>query len=190
MQAELCRSIAYEAVRRGARANVHELWAALEAVDDVHPRLIVDVGSGPAVLWAWWSMGAQVIGVRGEAGNIGPAFSGDRLPEAVTELIGDPQDAATALRVTDQIAKRDVDVLVIGQAGSADGARAAYAAFSPFVRERGLVLVHGIADRFAPGVRAFWRDLDVQHGKELVGSADPIGYGIAVKHGKDRADHA
>jgi hypothetical protein len=190
MQAELCRSVAYEALRRGAHVNVHELWAALEAVNDVQPRLIVDIGSGPAVLWAWWSTGAQVIGVSGEMGAVRPAFSGERLPEAVIDLVGDPREPSTVLRVLDQLAVRSMDVLVLGLTGTEDTARTVYRSFVPHVRERGLVLVHGIADRSTPGVGAFWRGLDPAGRKELVGSVDPIGYGIVEIHGKDRAAHA
>lgn len=188
MQAELCRTVAYEAVRRGAQANVHELWAALEVVNDVAPRLIVDIGSGPAVQWAWWSMGARVVAVTEEASV--SAFSGERLPEAVVELRGDPRDPATRLRVADQVAGRDVDVLVIGAADSGDTARDLYAAYAPKVRERGLVLLRGIAARVSPGVRTFWKSLGPQWCKELIGATDPIGYGVVEIHGKDRVSHA
>jgi hypothetical protein len=185
---ELCRSIAYEAVRRGAQANVHELWAALEAVEDVHPRLVVDVGSDPAIHWAWWATGAHVIGVTAEPAAISPAFSGDRLPEGVVGIAGDPLDASTLLRVSDQLAGRALDVLVIGRDITTDGARAAYRALAPSVRERGLVLVHGIADRPPTGASALWRELKPAGGRELIGSNDPIGYGVAVRRGKDRSN--
>ena len=189
MQAEFCRSIAYEAARRGAPVNVHELWAALEAVDDAHPRLIVDIGSGRAVLWAWWSLGAQVVAVAEPGMPEQDAFQGDRLPEAVVELVGNPRDRGTALRVADQVAGRDVDVLVLGAPGDGEGARALFDAYASKVRERGLVLIHGITAQAAPGVRAFWKSLGPARCRELVGSVDPIGYGIFEIHGRDRVSH-
>jgi cephalosporin hydroxylase len=180
--------MAHEAVCRGARANVHELWATLEAVDDVRPRLIVDIGSGPAVQWAWWSLGAQVIGLQWALENPIPGFSG-RLPEAVTVLIGDPRDPSTRLRVADQVAGRPVDVLVLGAVHTEDVARAAFNGYAPLVRPGGLVLVHGIANPLEPGVKAFWRGLDACGRREMVGGSDPIGFGIVEIHGKDRAAH-
>lgn len=189
MAAEMCRAIAYEAARRGARENVHELWALLERVDDLGPRLIVDVGSGPAMWFAWWSMGARVIGVSWEPEMQHPAFSGERLPTAVTDLTGDPREASTVLRVSDQVAKQPVDVLVLGGIRTEDAVRAAYAAYGPMVRDGGLVLLHGISDRQTPGVGKFWRAMDAHGRKELIGAVDPIGYGILEIHGRDRVGH-
>jgi hypothetical protein len=188
--AELCRTIAYEAVRRGARSNVHELWAVLERIDALSPRLIVDVGSGPAAWFAWWAMGAHVVGVQ-SPGGVGqsPAFSGSSLPESVVELTGDVRDVATVLRVGDQVAKRPVDVLVLSGIGTEDGMRSAFGAYGAMVRPGGLVLVHGIADRRTPGVGMFWRGLAAESRKELVGATDPIGYGVVEIQGKDRAAH-
>lgn len=189
MTAELCRTIAYEAIRRGARSNVHELWAALEHIDVLSPHLIVDIGSGPAGWFAWWAMGAHVVGVQWASEAQSPAFSGERLPEAVVSLEGDPRDAATVLRVSDQVARRKVDVLVLSDLRSEDSMRAAFSAYAPMVREGGLVLVHGIADHRTPGIKSFWRGIDRDNRQELIGAADPIGYGIVRIHGKDRAAH-
>jgi hypothetical protein len=191
MEAELCRSVAYEAVRRGARANVHELWAALEAVNDARPGLVIDISSGPAVWWAWWSCATQVIGVTPHAAvATAPAFGAGRLPEAVVELVGDPREQSTAMRVGDQVAGRPVDVLSIGDVGGEDALRAAFGLYSPMVRDSGLVIVRGIANRRVPGIGNFWRGLDAVGRKELIGSHDPIGYGVAEIHGKDRVSHA
>jgi hypothetical protein len=190
MSDELCRTIAYEAVNRGARTNVHELWAVLERVDNAPLRLVVDVGSGPPVWFAWWAMGAAVVGVQWTTEPPNPAFSGSVLPEAVVGLEGDPRDAATVLRVRDQVAKRPVDLLVLSDIRTEDVARAAMAAYGPMVRDGGLVLLHGIADRERPGVGSFWRGLDPAGRKGLIGSTDPIGYGVMEIHGKDRAAHA
>lgn len=178
MGAELCRAMAYEAVRRGARANVHELWAALEAVDDVRPRLIVDIGSNLATQWAWWSLGAQVVNVAWSPENPIPAFSGVRVPEAVTVLIADPRERDTVLRVTDQIAGRPVDALMLGFVGTEESARTVFHAYAPLVRPSGLVLVHGIADQRMPGVGQFWRGLATGNRRVLIGAEDPIGIGI------------
>jgi len=190
MTDELCRTIAYEAVARGARANVHELWAALERIDALSPRLIVDVGSGPAGWFAWWAMGARVIGVEWTPGAQSPAFSGEQLPEAVVGLAGDPRDVSMVLRVRDQIGKRPVDVLVLSALRTEDTMRAAFGAYGSMVRDGGIVLVHGIASRWTPGVGNFWRGLAPAGRKELVGSSDPIGYGVVEIHGKDRVSHA
>jgi len=190
MATELCRTIAYESVRRGARSNVHELWAALERVDDLGPRLIVDIGSGPAVWFAWWSMGSAVIGVShpDDLGQVA-AFSRDRLPSAVVGLSGDQRERSTRLRVRDQVAKRLVDVLVLAGIGTEDVMRAAWGMYGPLVRDGGLVLVHGIADRRTPGVGQFWRALIGDGRKELIGRDDPIGYGIMEIHRRGVAGH-
>jgi hypothetical protein len=157
MASELCRAIAYESVLRGARVNVSELWAALEAVDEVRPKVVVDIGSGPAVWWAWWSLGARVIGAAWMGGSTQPAFAG----------------------------RRPVDVLVLADATDEESARESYHAFAPMVRPGGLVLVHGIADPMRPGIKHFWRGLDACGSKELVGAAQPIGIGVIEVHGRD-----
>lgn len=192
MSSELCKAIAYEAVRRGARVNVSELWATLEVVDDARPKLVVDIGSGRPVQWAWWSLGAQVVGVSFAVEQVGPGFSGDQLPESVTDLAGDPREADMVLRVTDQVARRPVDVLVLGSLGVAsaeESLRSLFHAYAPMVRPGGLVLVHGIADTRTPGVKKFWRSLNACGSQEMIGAAEPIGFGIVPIHGKDRMTH-
>ena len=190
MTDDLCRTIAYESVRRGARSNVHELWAVLERVDALSPRLIVDVGSGPAVWFAWWAMGAEVVGVSWALGDRSLAFSGERSPEAIVDLEGDPREPSTALRVRDQVAKRPVDVLVLSGIQAEDVLRQAFSAYAPMVRDGGLALVHGVADRRAPGVGNFWRGISAPNREELVGSENPVGYGVVEIHRKDRVSHA
>lgn len=185
--ADLCRDVAMEAARRGARVNVHELWALLEELSEAQPRLIVDLGSGPAVWWAWWSLCPDVIGVSPVVEQVQPAFSGSGLPSNVVALVADPRDASTVLRVADQVARRPVDALVISGAGDADTARWLFHSYAPHVREGGMVIVHGIADPSAPGVATFWRALEGET-RELIGVEHPDGYGIVtvprkVSHG-------
>lgn len=184
---DLCRDVAMEAARRGARVNVHELWALLEELSSAAPRLIVDIGSGSAVWWAWWSLCPDVIGVSPAAERVHPAFSGSALPSTVTALVADPREMSTVLRVTDQVAGRPVDALVISGAGDADTAQWLFRAYAPRVREGGMVIVHGIADASAPGVSQFWRALEGET-RELIGAEGPNGYGIVtiprkVSHG-------
>jgi hypothetical protein len=180
--ADLCRDVAIEAARRGAPGNPHELWALLEAVEAVQPDLIVDVGSKPAVWWAWWSVCSNVIGVTEVPVSAQPAFSGPSLPSSVVTLVG-PMDASTALRVTDQIARRPVDVLVIRGADEGSSHRA-FNLYAPKVRRGGLVVVAGIANPATPGVTAFWRCLDADGMQELIGATDPDGYGIFTVPGQ------
>jgi hypothetical protein len=189
MSAELCKDIAFEAARRSARVNPHELWAALEAVDDVSPKLIVDLWSEPAVWWAWWSLGARVIGVASASTQPHRFSDGGAIPSAVVEIVGDPREASTRLRVADQTAGAEVDVLVLGGPESEDGVRSNFHSYAPMVRQRGLVLVHGIANESYPGIGRFWADLDDDGRTELIGSADPDGYGVVEIHGKESADH-
>lgn len=185
--ADLCREIAVEAVRRGARANVHELWALLEHLDGAQPDLIVDVGSGPAGWWAWWSLCPNVIGVTAQPMAVQPAFSGPVLPSSVTALHGELASLGTVRRVVDQAARRPVDVLVMSPVTEVD-ARYLWTAYAPIVREGGQVLVHGIASPQVPGVGAFWNGLASDDRQELIGATDPDGYGIVtvprkVSHG-------
>lgn len=184
--AELCREVAVEAASRGRRINPSELWVALEHVDDLQPRLIVDLGSEPAVWWAWWSLGAELIGVSPSPVQPQHGFSGTRLPESVTELVGEPSDAATRQRVADQVAERPVDVLVLGGLAGEDAVRWCYHAYAPLVRDGGLVLVQGIEDPAYPGIGKFWSGLDSPDCSELVGETDPIGYGVVQVHRRDR----
>jgi hypothetical protein len=177
MTSELYRSIAAAVARLGAPVNAHELWAALEVIDGVRPGLIVDIGSGPALQWAWWSLGAQVIGLQSTDAEPLPGFTGG-LPEAVTVLIGDPRDPSTRLRVADQIARRPVDVLVLGAEHTEEAHRATYRGVAPMVRPGGLVVVKGIRNRRTPGVAAFWRGLAAPEMGEFVDASAPDGFGI------------
>lgn len=189
MASELCKAIAYEAARRGARVNVSELWATLEVVDDVRPQVVVDVGSGAEVGWAWWSLGARVIGAGWPGGDAPAGFSGERLPESVVVIDGDPREQSTVMRVADQAAGRLVDVLALAGATDESSMRALFHAYAPMVRAGGLVLVHGIADPRTPGVKHFWRSLNACGSQEMIGAAGPIGFGIVPIHGKDRTSH-
>jgi hypothetical protein len=174
-----------EAHRRGARANVHELWALLEEIDTLAPRVVVDVGSGVAVWWALWQVCGSVIGVASEPWQNSGVFSGTALPSGVTELVGDRRDQETRVRVADQVAGRPLDVLVLAAATSEDECRADFAAYAPMVRDGGLVVIYGIAA--LPGVAQFWRGLSTSDHRELVGSSGPAGYGVVTIHERDRA---
>jgi hypothetical protein len=178
---DLCRDIAVEAVHRGAQVNVHELWALLEMLDETRPVLVVDVGSEPAVWWAWWSMGCTVIAVSHDEPAIEPAFSSSALPSSVTALVGDPVDVSTSLRVRDQVAGRPVDMLVM--AGAVNGGAAAWAfdAYRPLVRGGGVVLLRGIAAAASP-MGVLWRGDRIAGAErtELIGADDPDGYGIVM----------
>lgn len=188
---ELCRDIAFEAARRGARCNVHELWALLDEVDDLGARLVVDVGSGEPVWWAWWSLGARVVGVT-PTGIERSAWPTD-LPSAVVDIVGHPADPATVLRVRDQLAGSPVDAVVLAASVDESGARAAWGAYAPMVRPGGVVVMRGIADPATPGVGRFWSGLaaaDPEDVRELIGSFDPGGYGVmTIKRAERTADH-
>lgn len=180
--ADLCRDVAIEAARRGAPGNPHELWALLEHLDGLSPDLIVDVGSAPALWWAWWSVCPNVIGVTSAPVTAQPAFSGPTLPSSVVTIVG-AVDATTALRVTDQVARRSVDVLVI--TGEDEGeTRRLFSLYGPKVRRGGTVVVAGIANPAKPGVGAFWRSLDRDTLQELIGATSPDGYGIITVPGQ------
>lgn len=177
--ADLCRDVAIEAARRGAPGNVHELWALLEHIDSAEPDLIVDVGSVPAMWWAWWSLCPNVIGVAAASRSKTPAFSGVGLPSSVVELIGVPADLSTVVRVTDQAARRQVDVLVLSPPTEVE-ARAWFQLYAPVVRDGGQVIVHGIANPATPGVGQFWAGLESDGKQELIGANAPDGYGIVT----------
>jgi hypothetical protein len=189
VHAELCRDVAYEAFRRDARINRHELWATLETVNSAAPRLVVDLMSGPAVWWAWWSLGAEVVGISAAPDWPGAGFSGDRLPAGVTGVAGDSLVPATRTRVLSALAGRQIDLLVLGGANSEDGVRADFQAYVPLVRPRGMVLVHGVANRRYPGIGRFWSSVAAPGSRLLVGSMDPDGYGVITTPGRETADH-
>jgi len=189
MTAELSRDIALEAGRRCAGINPHELWAALDVVETLHPRLIVDIRSEPAVWWAWWSTGAELVALADRDPAPEDGFTGDRWPTSVSVVVGDPRQPVPYGRVGDLIGGRAVDVLVLGGRDTEHGIRADYQRFAPMVRPGGLVLVRGIANFRYPGVRRFWAGLRPCGGKELVGSVDPDGYGLVHVHGREAATH-
>lgn len=185
---ELCRDVAFEAWRRDPQVNPHELWATLEAVSAIELRVVVDIRPQPVAWWAWWSLGAHVVGVGSSAGG-GSAFTGGGLPSSVVEIVGDPRDPATRLRVADQVAGREVDVVAIGGPVDEADVRSAFQMYAPMVRPGGRVVVAGIANARTPGPGRFWAGLDSSVCTEMVGSTDPDGYGIVEIHGRDTAHH-
>ncbi len=191
MAAELCRDVALEAGRRSPEVNAHELWAALEAVDDLAPSLVVDLWSVPAVWWAWWSTGAALIGVTAESVVGDRGFTGERLPAQVREVIGSPADGQVAETVAQVAARRPVDALVIGNVPDAD-VEWIYLTYAPLVRPGGVVLLHGIANRRTPHVRALWSDLRSRvpdQCRALIGNTNPAGYGVFMMRGNEAASH-
>lgn len=188
MLAELHRDIAFEARNRSPGVNPHELWATLDAVATIEPGLVVDVRPEPVQWWAWWSLGAHVIGVAPEPAAPS-GFTAGVLPSSVVEIVGDPRDPATRLRVADQAAGRPVDVVVVGGRISEHDTRATFHSYGPMVRPGGLVIVAGIASRSHPGPGRFWVGLADGAHVEMVGSADPDGFGIVEIHGRDTAHH-
>lgn len=188
MHAELCRDVAFEAAHRSTAVNPHELWAVLEDVNALAPRLIVDLWSDPAVRWAWWSLGARLVAVA-PVEWYGMGFGQPQLPSSVVEIVGDPKDAGIRQRVVDQCAGRQPDVVVLGGPNGEDGVRLDWQAYAPMVRPGGAVLVHGIANDRFPGIARFWRGLDALGGKELIGGDSPDGYGLVQVHGRDRLSH-
>ena len=186
MSEEMCQAIAFEAAHRSARINPHELWAALEAVCDISPSVVVDLWSEHAVWRAWWSIGAHVIGVAPSQGR----WAGfDRLPSSVVEIVADPRERATRQRVTDQLGGDMADVLVLGGPESEDGVRANFQAYAPLVRPGGLVLVHHIANEQYPGIGRFWSGLVGPNRTEMIGAEAPDGYGIVTIPRRETADH-
>ncbi len=182
---DLCRGVAFEAKARGAWVNPHELWVALEEAAELQPRLIVDIGSDEHVLWAWWMLGADVIGLASDR-------SASALPTSIVRLQGDPRDRSAALRVRDQVGRRPVDVLVLAAGNEVvdeQECRAMFAAYAPMVRDGGVVMVRGIADPRTPGVERFWSGLTPDGRRELVSGTDPSGFGVVEIHGKDREQH-
>lgn len=188
MTTELCRDVAFEAARRSARVNPHELWAALEAMSALDPKVVIDLWSEPAVWWAWWQLGMKVIGVASvPIGGVAHGFSGP-MPSSIVTIVADPREPSTRLRVADQLAGGEADVLVLGGPDSEDGVRSNFHHYAPMVRPGGLVLVHGIADARLPGIGRFWSGLDGER-TELIGSSDPDGYGLVEIHERKSADH-
>lgn len=188
MASELCRDVAFEACRRGALSNVHELWALLEEVDETGAATVLDVGSGESVWWAWWSLGARVVAIPGPDLPVEQAgFRAEPLPSAVTVIDGDRRDPVTVRRVADQLGGCLADVVVLAGAETEDQARADWAAFAPMVRLGGLVVVHNIAHPHLPGVGAFWKGLSGEDAHELVASEMPMGYGLMMIHDTERS---
>ncbi len=191
MLAELCRDLAAEVHRRDPRVNVHEVHALIRGVRTLAPRIVVDLTPAPALWWAWWSLGAEVVGVSPDPlWSGGGGFTGSRLPDGVTAFAGEARLPRTRAWVVAALAGRPVDMLVVGGANSADGVRTEFDAYAPMVRPGGLVVVRGIADRSHPGVGRFWAELTgSMGGTKLIGSRDPDGYGVAQTPGKETADH-
>lgn len=172
----LLKDTAFEAVTQyGATANPHELWAVLELVEEIRPRLIVEIGTTAGTLWAWWMLSDGVIGVRESETPSTPSLG---IRPGAIELVGNPRAVETRQRVIDQAMKRPVDVLVLAAATTEDECRQDWRTYAPLVHTGGLVLIHGIADRSRPGIEKFWEGLHGSTTKSLIGSSDPVGYGV------------
>lgn len=181
-------NIASEACQRWhAEQRVDELASVLLVVEEVDPKVIVEIGCGfGGTLWAWRAAfpTAAVFGVSLET-------HGPIADHGATVLIGDSRDRATRQRLVDQLGGRDVDVLFIDGDHSRDGIRSDWRMYAPLVRAGGLILFHDVANLLGePQAVDAWEEMKADTDTfgepvmEITSRAHrPLGFGILRAQG-------
>jgi predicted O-methyltransferase YrrM len=99
-------------------------------------------------------------------------------------LRADSHDAATLQLVQAMVGERGIDVLLIDGDHSYGGVKQDYAAYSPLVREGGLIAFHHIVpgrEEYVGGVPSFWQSLSrASDVEEIVEDWEQGGFGIGL----------
>jgi predicted O-methyltransferase YrrM len=174
-----------------------EIEALLELVRRMHPRTIVEIGSAQGgtlfLLATVADDDALIISVDLPMGRFGGGYlrrrqklyrAFARKDQRIELLQADSHESSTVHNIYRMVGKRGVDVLFIDGDHSYEGVERDYAAYSPLVREGGLVVFHDIVpgeEEYVDGVPRFWRELKAtRYVEELVGDWGQGGYGIGV----------
>jgi predicted O-methyltransferase YrrM len=182
--------IAHTAVaEHGALQKPAELAGFLALVMDLHPQVVVEIGSDVGgTLWAWQQLGARrVIGVdlpnaKFSSGCYAMRKSNDLEAHGSEVVYGDSHDTETLQRLVDLLGDDEIDLLFIDGDHTYDGVEQDFYMYGPLVRPGGIIGLHDICNHGRPDVQVdqWWRTLRVP--KEEIITDPPTWGGIGVIH--------
>ena len=177
----------------GAIQKGEELAGFLALVMSVEPmKTIVEIGAfAGGTLWAWYQLGARVIGVDMPP----PGFpDGPQVNDlGMTVICGDSHLESTRDQLVTELAGDQIDMLFIDGDHTYEGVKADYELYAPLVRPGGIIGFHDIRQHVAQPyieVQRFWLTL---HGEkdEIVCRPDLGDWGgIGVIRAEDPAEVA
>lgn len=140
-----------------------ELAGLLEVLEQVAPRVIVEIGcDAGGTLWAWSQLPSRprVIGVDLPGG----AYSAASFPQAhgAELVIGNSHHKGTYARLREVLAGQAADVLFIDADHTYQGVASDYHGYRPVVRPGGLIVFHDIVPHPhipSVGVRDLWTEI-------------------------------
>lgn len=138
-------AIAHRAVQAGAAQKVGEFVYLIEAVMQLQPAVILEIGSmngGSLKAWRMAAPDAEIISVSLKDGPFG---GGAPTPDVANVwLDADSHSPATLTMVMQVLDGRNIDFLFIDGDHTYDGVRQDFAMYSWLVRRGGLISLHDI----------------------------------------------
>jgi cephalosporin hydroxylase len=167
-----------------------EILALSKLVEDLHPRVIVEIGTsrgGTALIWA--HLASECVITCDLNGS--PRFSSflESFPPPastchVVALVGDSHSPSFATHVKQELAGRPIDFLFIDGDHTEQGVEQEHKTYGPWVRPGGVIAFHDIVERQpreSNQVQHYWRRIRAQHSTlEFVENRDQTGFGIGV----------
>ena len=155
--------IAEQAIRAGAIQKRDELAALLDAMAQIEPAVIVEVGSdagGTLLAWRTAFPSADVLAISLQSAS----FSTGTLlrSHGATVIEGDSHDPNTLDALQAALGGRAIDALFIDADHTYDGVRRDFLMYAPLVRPGGLVAFHDICHHATMpevGVERLWGEV-------------------------------
>ncbi len=175
--------------QHGASQRPDELAGAMRLIQGLAPDVVVEIGCDTGgTLFAWQQVCDEVIGIT--LADNSYETGGQGLPlrdHGATVLVGDSHDLATRDQLTDRLAGRPIDALVVDGDHHIDGIRADLAMYGPLVRPGGVILLHDIAstDDDRAEVWKLWPELTRRYQTSEILAANPPYAGWGVIHVRD-----
>ena len=190
-------AVAAEAcAKHGASQIAEELAEALALVQDIDPRVIVEIGcDSGGTLYAWSQICARVYGITLEVNDYASGGSNHPLTRHGADVrIGDSHNYESYHWLTQKLDGHKISALIIDGDHSLHGVYNDIAMYAPLVRRGGLVLIHDITVTRDPRCMVWkawpeFHDNDQFDTAEIVSMSDRrIGWGVIYVKGGEPWD--
>lgn len=156
---------ARRAIRRfDAIQRTYELAAALQVIDRLRPRVVLEIGSNlGGTLYAWSTVAAAdalIVTVDipfDNATRLRPLRHLVRAWQRIEHVAGDSHAASTLAGVRGRLAGRAVDLLFVDGDHSAEGVASDLRMYGPLVRDGGIIGFHDIVRNPAIPEHEVWK---------------------------------
>lgn len=179
--------MAHEAVQRGASQEYFELRDAMRVVQEVKPRVIVELGCDRGgTLYAWRQLCDRVYGITWEQNA--DSEGAECVTHGAEVRFADTHDPASLQWLKDQLNGDPVDVLIVDGDHHKDGIIADLKDYGPLVRPGGLIMLHDVVPEMYPEVHVWkvWPALRDKYRTSQIGTY--FGWGIIYVQEGDSFD--